>query len=107
LGSAVELETGLKRFLTTFSNNRTSNTVDIIRVLCHLLTHSDSECVLNAAGTLGTIVCRFHTLNLWQFNLKRKKELITSKTNQEKKGCISIGKKSQTVTDLFYFLFRT
>ena len=64
LGSAVELETGLKRFLSTFSNNRTSNTVDIIRVLCHLLTHSDSECVLNAAGTLGTIVCRFHTLNL-------------------------------------------
>ncbi|CAF5061041.1 unnamed protein product, partial [Rotaria sp. Silwood1] len=56
LGSAVELEAGLKQFLTVFSTDRTSNTVDIIRVLCHLLKHSDSECVLNAAGTLGTIV---------------------------------------------------
>ncbi|CAF1591800.1 unnamed protein product [Rotaria sp. Silwood1] len=55
LGSAVELEAGLKQFLTVFSTDRTSNTVDIIRVLCHLLKHSDSECVLNAAGTLGTI----------------------------------------------------
>ncbi|CAF4280590.1 unnamed protein product [Rotaria sp. Silwood2] len=55
LGSAVELEPGLKQFLTVFSTDRTSNTVDIIRVLCHLLKHSDSECVLNAAGTLGTI----------------------------------------------------
>jgi hypothetical protein len=64
LGSAVELESGLKRFLTVFSNDRTANTVDVIRILCHLLTHADSECVLNAAGTLGTIVCRFLTLNL-------------------------------------------
>jgi hypothetical protein len=64
LGSAVELEPGLRRFLSIFSNDRTSDTVDVIRVLCHLLTHSDSECILNAAGTLGTIVCRFRTLNL-------------------------------------------
>jgi len=64
LGSAVELESGLKQFLIIFSNDRTPNTIDIIRVLCHLLTHSDPECVLNAAGTLGTIVCRLNTLNL-------------------------------------------
>ena len=64
LGSTVELEAGLKQFLNIFGINRTANTVDIIRVLCHLLTHTDSECVLNAAGTLGTIVCRFHTLYL-------------------------------------------
>jgi hypothetical protein len=64
LGSAVEIESGLKQFLSIFSTDRTPNTVDIIRIFCHLLTHSDSECVLNAAGTLGTIVCRFHTLNL-------------------------------------------
>lgn len=64
LGSAVELEAGLKHFLTIFSNDRTSDTVDVIRILCHLLTHNDSECVLNAAGTLGTIVCRLYCLNL-------------------------------------------
>jgi len=61
MGSVVELESGLKRFLTIFSQDPTSNTIDIIDVLCHLLTHSDSECILNAAGTLGTIVCRFHS----------------------------------------------
>lgn len=64
LGSAVELEAGLKGFLSIFSNDRTPDTVDVIRVLCHLLTHTDSECVLNAAGTLGTIVCRSCCLNL-------------------------------------------
>lgn len=60
LGSTVEIETGLKKFLHVFSAERTADTVDIVRILCHLLTHADSECVLNAAGTLGTIVCRFH-----------------------------------------------
>ncbi|UJR32015.1 hypothetical protein I4U23_019485 [Adineta vaga] len=55
IGSTVEFELGLKRFLTIFSQDRTANTVDIIRVLCQLLTHSDSECAMNAAGTLGTI----------------------------------------------------
>jgi hypothetical protein len=60
----VETERGLKQFLSVFVDNRTSKTVDIIRILCQLLTHSDSDCVLNAAGTLGTIVCRFNTVNL-------------------------------------------
>ncbi|CAF3805071.1 unnamed protein product [Adineta steineri] len=55
MGSTVGTELGLTHFFTTFSRNRTSNTVDIVQVLCKLLTHSDSECVLNAAGTLGTI----------------------------------------------------
>jgi len=58
LGSLVESEGGLQKFLHAFSTERTLHTVDIIRTLCHLLTHADSECVLNAAGTLGTIVCR-------------------------------------------------
>jgi hypothetical protein len=64
IGSIVETEEGLKQFLSIFVDNQTSETVDIIRTLCQLLTHSDADCVLNAAGTLGTIVCRFHTLNL-------------------------------------------
>ncbi|CAF1028224.1 unnamed protein product [Adineta steineri] len=55
MGSTVGTELGLTHFFTAFSRNRTSNTVDIVQVLCKLLTHSDSECVLNAAGTLGTI----------------------------------------------------
>ncbi|CAF0972066.1 unnamed protein product [Adineta steineri] len=55
MGSTVGTELGLTHFFTAFSRNRTSNTVDIVQVLCKLLAHSDSECVLNAAGTLGTI----------------------------------------------------
>ena len=39
-------------------------TIDIIQALCQMLTHADLDCVLNATGTLGTIVCRFRTLNL-------------------------------------------
>ena len=58
LGSTVELEDGLKRFLIVFSNVEISKTIDVIQILCYLLKHSDTECVLNAAGTLGTIVCR-------------------------------------------------
>ena len=30
-----------------------------------MLTHTDSECILNAAGTLGTIVCRFDSVQLF------------------------------------------
>ncbi|CAF1648940.1 unnamed protein product [Adineta ricciae] len=55
IGSAVEFESGLKRFLTIFSQDRTENTVDIIQTLSNLLSHSDSECAMNAAGILGTI----------------------------------------------------
>ena len=60
LGSTVELESGLKHFLAVFSDNR----VNIVEILCYLLMHPDSECVLNAAGTLGTIVCRSEHGNL-------------------------------------------
>ena len=63
LGSTVEFEAGLKCFVNIFSNDRIQNSVDIVRILCQLLTHSDSECVLNAAGTLGTIVCRLYNRN--------------------------------------------
>ncbi|CAF2125401.1 unnamed protein product [Rotaria magnacalcarata] len=55
LGSTVELEAGLKQFLIVFSDKHKSNNVDVIRILCYLLKHTDPECVLNAAGTLGTI----------------------------------------------------
>jgi hypothetical protein len=64
IGSTVETERGLEEFLSVFTDHRTSKTVDIVRILCQLLTHDDADCVLNAAGTLGTIVCRFQTLNL-------------------------------------------
>jgi hypothetical protein len=63
IGSIVETERGLEQFLSVFVDNQTLKTVDIVKILCQLLTHSDPDCVLNATGTLGTIVCRFHTLN--------------------------------------------
>ena len=56
LGSTIELEKGLEQFLKAFTNCMTTDTIDIVETLCRLLTHQDSECVLNAAGTLGTIV---------------------------------------------------
>jgi hypothetical protein len=55
IGSTVEIERGLKQFFSIFDNNQ----IDIIRIFCQLLTHPDADCVLNATGTLGTIVCRF------------------------------------------------
>lgn len=64
IGSTLETENGLKKFLSVFTNDCTLKTVDIINLLCQMLTHSDPDCVLNASGTLGTIVCRFLTLNL-------------------------------------------
>ncbi len=64
----METERGLQQFLLVFNNNnnennRTTKTVDIIRIFGQLLTHTDEDCVLNATGTLGTIVCRLQTLN--------------------------------------------
>lgn len=59
LGSLVEIEIGLKLFLSVFSNYKTKSSVNIVPILTQLLTHPDSECTLNAAGTLGTIVCTF------------------------------------------------
>ena len=61
LGSTVETEQGLKKFLAVFTNTKT---VDIINIFGQLLTHADGDCVLNATGTLGTIVCRFATVIL-------------------------------------------
>ncbi|CAF1204358.1 unnamed protein product [Rotaria sordida] len=55
IGSIVEMEKGLKQFLSTFADDYISTIVDIIQILCQMLTHSDSDCVLNATGTLGTI----------------------------------------------------
>jgi hypothetical protein len=60
----VETEKGLKQFLTVFADNQISKTIDIIKIFCQLLTHSDADCALNATGTLGTIVCRSQTPNL-------------------------------------------
>ncbi len=62
--SIVDTERGLEQFLSIFDGSHWSQTVDIIGRLCQLLTHTDFDCVLNATGTLGTIVCRFLTLNL-------------------------------------------
>ena len=39
-------------------------TIDIIQILCQMLARADLDCVLNATGTLGTIVCRFRALSL-------------------------------------------
>ncbi|CAF3077821.1 unnamed protein product [Rotaria sp. Silwood2] len=55
IGSIVEMDKGLKQFLSIFTDDYMSKTVDIIYILCQMLTHSDSDCVLNATGTLGTI----------------------------------------------------
>lgn len=64
IGSTVETDKGLKQFLSAFNNYQTPKSIDIVQILCQLLTHADSDCVLNATGTLGTIVCRFQTVNL-------------------------------------------
>lgn len=63
----MESEEGLKKFLTVFGDQHTMRTVDIIKIFSQLLTHADGDCVLNSTGTLGTIVCRFSTLNFGSF----------------------------------------
>lgn len=63
LGSTVESEQGLKKFLSVFVNTKI---VDIVQIFGQMLTHKDGDCVLNATGTLGTIVCRFATVNLFK-----------------------------------------
>ncbi len=55
----MEIERGLKQFFSIFFNGETSKTIDIIGIFGQLLIHPDADCVLNATGTLGTIVCRF------------------------------------------------
>ncbi len=65
IGSTVETERGLKEFLSIFAKNGTEKTIDIIRIFGQLLTHLDDDCVLNATGTLGTIVCMFQILNFY------------------------------------------
>ncbi len=76
IGSTVETERGLKEFLSIFGKNGRGKTIDIIRIFGQLLTHSDSDCVLNAAGTLGTIVCRLKILNFcnhFHVNIRKEK----------------------------------
>ncbi|CAF0747156.1 unnamed protein product [Didymodactylos carnosus] len=53
IGSLVETEYGLKRFIDVFNNNKID--VNILQILCTMLKKSDPECVLNSAGSLGTI----------------------------------------------------
>ncbi|UJR14720.1 hypothetical protein I4U23_001713 [Adineta vaga] len=55
IGSIVETETGLERFLLLFNDNSMSKTIDIIERLCQLMLNEDFDCVMNATGILGTI----------------------------------------------------
>ncbi|CAF0818705.1 unnamed protein product [Adineta ricciae] len=55
IGSIVETEHGLERFLSMFHDQHLLETVDIIDKLCQLMTNEDFDCVMNATGILGTI----------------------------------------------------
>lgn len=59
LGTTVEFERGLQEFLTIFSDQQTMKSIDMVKTLSQLLVHTDTDCVLNATGTLGTLVRRF------------------------------------------------
>ena len=78
----METERGLKEFLSVFTSHRTTKSGDIIKILGHLLTHADADCILNATGTLGTIVCRFEILKteffefLFDLSVAQKKDEI-------------------------------
>ena len=67
------MERGLKEFISIFTDQQTLQFVDIIQTLSQLLVHTDADCVLNATGTLGTIVCRFEKSSFFVCTMEERK----------------------------------
>ncbi|CAF3561895.1 unnamed protein product [Rotaria sp. Silwood1] len=89
IGSIIEIEKGLKQFLSIFTDNCLSTTVDIVQILCQMLTHPDSDCILNATGTLGTILVFNISLLLNSTNpwIASNAALVFARLTVEEVGC--------------------
>lgn len=56
-GTIAETSEGMNRVLGLLNNSSHPDSVWILPHLINLLKSSDYECMMNAAGTIGTIVC--------------------------------------------------
>jgi hypothetical protein len=55
-GTIAESEDGIERITNLLNNNKHPDSKNVLSYLVKLLKTSDYECLMNAAGTIGTIV---------------------------------------------------
>jgi hypothetical protein len=56
LGTIAESEQGIERITDLFNNQTHPDSTKILSYLINLLKSNDYECLMNSAGTIGTIV---------------------------------------------------
>ena len=59
IGTVAESDLGCYRILS-LARSRNHSSRSILEDLTRMLKFEDSESVMNAAGTMGTLVCSFH-----------------------------------------------
>jgi hypothetical protein len=59
LGTIAETEHGTSRIIDLLNNNTNKEAKNILLYMINMLKSTDAECLMNAAGTIGTIVTKF------------------------------------------------
>lgn len=56
IGTIAETENGTERIIDLLNSKSNSEAKNILLYMVNMLKSTDSECLMNAAGTIGTIV---------------------------------------------------
>lgn len=58
IGTIAENEIGISRIIELLNSKTNPESKNILPYLIKMLQSDDDECLMNAAGTIGTIVCK-------------------------------------------------